>query len=69
MGLASAGGLKAKVASVKVAGVFPENSHAPIVYPVALTKTASPAARDFLAFLSGPEARAIFEKAGFTVRS
>jgi molybdate transport system substrate-binding protein len=59
----------AKVASVKVAGVFPENSHAPIVYPVALTKTASPAARDFLAFLSGPQARAIFEKAGFTVHS
>ena len=59
----------AKIAPVKVVGVFPENTHAPIVYPVALTRTASPAARDFLAFLSGPEARAIFEKAGFTVRS
>ena len=57
----------AKVAPVKVVGVFPENSHAPIVYPVALTKTASPAARDFQAFLSGQEARTIFEKAGFTV--
>lgn len=58
----------AKVApSVHVAGVFPENSHPPIVYPVALTRTASPAARNFLAFLEGPEARAIFEKAGFTV--
>ncbi len=51
---------------VKVAGVFPENSHPPIVYPVALTPGATPAARDFLAFLSGPEARAIFEKAGFS---
>ena len=59
----------AKVASVKVAGVFPENSHAPIVYPVALTNTASPAARNFLAFLAGPQARAIFEKAGFTVHA
>jgi molybdate transport system substrate-binding protein len=58
----------AKVAPVKTVGVFPDNSHAPIVYPVALTKTASPAARQFLAFLSGPQARAIFEKAGFTVR-
>jgi molybdate transport system substrate-binding protein len=59
----------AKVApSVHVAGVFPENSHPPIVYPVALTRTASPAARKFLAFLSGPEAKAIFEKAGFTIR-
>ncbi len=57
----------AKVAPVKVVGVFPEYSHAPIVYPVALTSTASPAAREFLTFLSGPQARAIFEKAGFTV--
>lgn len=51
---------------VKVVGVFPENTHPPIVYPVALTKDATPAARDFLAFLSGPEARAIFDKAGFS---
>lgn len=58
----------AKVAPVKVAGVFPENSHAPIVYPVALTATASVEAKDFLAFLSGREARAIFEKAGFSLR-
>jgi molybdate transport system substrate-binding protein len=58
----------AKVApSVRVVGVFPENTHPPIIYPVALTKTASPAARNFLVFLGGPEARAIFEKAGFTV--
>jgi len=59
----------AKVApSVHVAGIFPENTHPPIIYPVALTKTASPAARAFLDFLNGPEAKAIFEKAGFTVR-
>jgi molybdate transport system substrate-binding protein len=53
---------------VHVVGVFPENTHPPIVYPVALTKTASPAARAFLDFLNGPEAKAIFEKAGFTAR-
>ena len=29
----------AKVAPVKVVGTFPENSHPPIIYPVALTKT------------------------------
>jgi molybdate transport system substrate-binding protein len=59
----------AKVApSVHVVGVFPENTHAPIVYPVALTKAASPAARAFLNYLNGPEAKTIFEKAGFTVR-
>jgi molybdate transport system substrate-binding protein len=54
---------------VHVVGVFPENTHAPIVYPVALTRTASPVAKKFLAFLSGPEAKAIFEKAGFSPRN
>ena len=54
--------------SVKVVGIFPEDSHAPITYPVALTKSASPAARDFLVFLSGSSARAIFQRAGFTPR-
>jgi len=59
----------AKVApTVRVAGVFPEGTHPPIVYPAALTKTASPGAKAFLDFLSGAQARAIFEKAGFTVR-
>jgi molybdate transport system substrate-binding protein len=59
----------AKVApAVRVVGIFPEDSHAPIVYPAALTKNASPTAKDFLAFLSGAQAKAIFEKAGFTVR-
>ncbi|HET7083164.1 MAG TPA: molybdate ABC transporter substrate-binding protein [Rhizomicrobium sp.] len=59
----------AKVApGVKVAGVFPETSHAPIVYPAALTKTASPGAKAFLDFLAGKEARAIFEQTGFSVR-
>ena len=59
----------AKVSGVKLAGVFPDKTHAPIVYPAALTSTASPAARDFLTFLSGKDARTIFEKAGFlTVR-
>ena len=51
---------------VHVVGVFPENTHAPIVYPVALTKTTAPAAKDFLAYLSGPDARALFVKAGFS---
>jgi molybdate transport system substrate-binding protein len=58
----------AKVVPVKVVGIFPPDSHPPITYPVALTKSANPAAKDFLAFLSGAQAQAIFEKAGFTVR-
>lgn len=57
----------AKVASqVRVAGTFPESTHAPIVYPAALTRIATPGAKAFLDFLGGPQARAIFEKAGFT---
>jgi molybdate transport system substrate-binding protein len=52
--------------TVHVVSVFPENTHPPIVYPVALTRTAAPQARDFLAYLSGPESKAIFEKAGFS---
>ncbi len=54
---------------VHVVGAFPENTHPPIVYPVALTKTAAPGAKDFLAFLSGPESKAIFEKAGFSLNN
>jgi molybdate transport system substrate-binding protein len=53
--------------SVRVMGIFPENSHPPIVYPAALTRTASPQAKELMTFLSGPEAKAIFEKAGFSV--
>jgi molybdate transport system substrate-binding protein len=54
--------------TVRVVGVFPQTSHPPIIYPVALTKTASPQALGFLTFLEGPEARAIFVKAGFSPR-
>jgi len=52
--------------SLKIVGVFPAGTHPPIVYPVALTKAASPSARAFLNFLRGATARAIFAKAGFS---
>ncbi len=56
----------AKVApTVRITGVFPENSHAPIVYPAALIKTATPGAKAFLDFLGSAQARTIFENAGF----
>ncbi len=48
---------------VHIVAAFPESSHPPITYPVAVTKTAQPAAKDFLAYLSGPDAKAVFEKA------
>jgi molybdate transport system substrate-binding protein len=52
--------------NVKIVGVFPENSHQPILYPAALIKDAKPEARTFLAYLASPAARAVFEKNGFT---
>lgn len=53
---------------VRIVDRFPESSHGPIRYPVAIVAKARPAARSFLAFLHGPEARDIFVKAGFDVR-
>jgi molybdate transport system substrate-binding protein len=50
---------------VKIVDIFPDKTHAPIVYPAALTKDAKPVAKEFLDFLSGPQARAIFTKYGF----
>ncbi len=52
---------------VRIVGAFPDSSHAPIVYPIALTRDAQPAAKAFLDYLEGPEAAAIFAKAGFDV--
>jgi molybdate transport system substrate-binding protein len=47
---------------------FPEDSHPPIVYPVALTADSkNPDAARLLAFLTSAAARPIFEKQGFTV--
>jgi len=51
---------------VRTVGTFPDRTHAPIVYPAALTRTASPGAKAFMDFLSSGEAHAIFEKAGFS---
>jgi len=54
---------------VKVLGRFPEDSHTPITYPFAIVAgAATPAVEAFFAYLRGPEAAAVFEDAGFTVR-
>ncbi|WP_137043088.1 molybdate ABC transporter substrate-binding protein [Pseudolabrys sp. FHR47] len=52
---------------VKIVGTFPQDSYPPVVYPVAATTTAKPGAAAYLAFLRGKEAKAIFEKYGFSV--
>ncbi|HEV2550525.1 MAG TPA: molybdate ABC transporter substrate-binding protein [Stellaceae bacterium] len=55
-------------AQVKIVGVFPDDTHPPIVYPIALTAvSANPEARRFLDFLASSAAKPIFEAQGFTV--
>jgi molybdate transport system substrate-binding protein len=51
---------------VKIIGTFPEHSHPPIVYPVALTRSAGPEAERYLAFLRSSAAKSIFESYGFS---
>jgi molybdate transport system substrate-binding protein len=54
--------------NVKIVGTFPEDSHPPIIYPAALLVNSKGArAQEFLRYLAGPEARAAFERNGFTV--
>jgi molybdate transport system substrate-binding protein len=54
---------------VRIAGAFPEDSHAPITYPVAIVAGQdTPEARAFLTLLQGPAAAAIFRRYGFSVR-
>lgn len=53
---------------VRVLDRFPADSHPPIVYPAALLRDGqSPASEAFFAFLTGPEARAIFQARGFSL--
>lgn len=53
---------------VKVMGVFGEDTHPPIVYPVAaLAGSRSPTVMLYLEFLRSPAARPSFERQGFTV--
>ena len=55
---------------VKIIGTFPEDSHPPIIYPIALTASAShPDATAFLAYIRSAKAKPVFEAQGFTVLS
>jgi molybdate transport system substrate-binding protein len=53
--------------AVKIVGVFPDNSHDPIIYPVAATVNAKPETMQYLAFLRSMAAKPIFEGYGFSV--
>jgi molybdate transport system substrate-binding protein len=52
---------------VKVVGIFPGNSHDPIIYPEAATMNAKPETGQYLAFLRSAAAKSIFEGYGFSV--
>jgi molybdate transport system substrate-binding protein len=53
---------------VKVIGTFPEDTHPPIIYPVAVTTVSTnPDAEEFLKYLHSAKATAAFERQGFTV--
>jgi molybdate transport system substrate-binding protein len=52
---------------VRVVATFPADSHTPIVYPIALTATAVPAAMAFVEYLGSPGARAVFIRHGFAL--
>ncbi|WEZ85095.1 molybdate ABC transporter substrate-binding protein [Rhizobium sp. 32-5/1] len=53
---------------VKVVGTFPEDTHPPIVYPIAITTDAeSPAAVAYVDFVKSEEAAALFKAQGFTI--
>jgi molybdate transport system substrate-binding protein len=55
-------------ANVRIVGAFPQDTHPPIVYPIALlASSTNPEAAAFVAYLKSPAARPLFEKQGFTV--
>lgn len=54
--------------SVTIVGTFPEDTHPPIIYPIALTAGARQAdAEAFLAYVRSAKAKRIFEAQGFDV--
>ena len=52
--------------NVRVVDTFPATTHEPIVYPVALTKSARSEAAGFVTYLVSPQGHQIFVKYGFT---
>ena len=60
----------AKVSNkVENIATFPETSHEPIVYPLALLKNAGAQATDFYEYLQSAKAKAVFAKYGFSTNA
>jgi molybdate transport system substrate-binding protein len=54
--------------AVKIVGAFPEGTHPPIIYPLAVVATStSPEVAPYIQFLRSPAAAPAFEKQGFVV--
>ena len=52
---------------VRIVATFPEDTHPPIVYPVAVTASSqNPDAAEFLKYLQSTKAKDLFERQGFT---
>jgi molybdate transport system substrate-binding protein len=51
---------------VRVVDVFPDNTHLPIVYPIALTGAAKSGAAAFVAYVRGPAGEMAFKAYGFS---
>ncbi|KQW55523.1 molybdenum ABC transporter substrate-binding protein [Ensifer sp. Root1252] len=53
---------------VKIVGTFPEDSHPPIIYPIAVTTDSKNAdATAYVDFIKSDKAAPLFEKQGFTI--
>jgi molybdate transport system substrate-binding protein len=53
---------------VRIVGAFPETSHPPIIYPIAVTAVSGhPDAAGYVNFLKSPAAKPAFERQGFVV--
>lgn len=54
--------------NVRIVGAFPDGTHPPIIYPMALlASSTNPDAQAFVDYLKSPAAKPFFEKQGFTV--
>jgi molybdate transport system substrate-binding protein len=53
---------------LKIVGAFPESTHPPIIYPIAITSTSTnPGAVAYIGYLKSAAAKPAFEKQGFVV--
>jgi molybdate transport system substrate-binding protein len=53
---------------VKIVAAFPESTHPPIIYPLAVTTTSTnPETAAYIQYLKSPAAKPAFEKQGFVL--